>query len=75
MRLPPSMVARLTTSRTRERESPIHQSSFNRKDKAEIISVKITPRVGPASTHHIYKDGTGTARMGDKKEYSTYSRR
>ncbi|KAE9968858.1 hypothetical protein EG328_007211 [Venturia inaequalis] len=55
--------------------SPIHQSSFNPKDKANIISARVTPaNGGPIRTHHIYEDGTGTFKKGDKREYSTSSK-
>lgn len=56
--------------------SPIHQSHFNRNDRALIISARITPADGSgARTHHIYIDGTGTIKKGDIREYSTSSRR
>ncbi|KAJ5882291.1 uncharacterized protein N7529_000963 [Penicillium soppii] len=54
--------------------SPVHQSHFNRNDKAQIISARITPADGSgARTHHIYPDGTGTIKKGDRREYSTSS--
>ncbi|RSL51811.1 hypothetical protein CEP54_011232 [Fusarium duplospermum] len=54
--------------------SPVHQSHFNPKDKAYIVSARITPADGSrARTHHIYENGTGTFRMGDRREYSTSS--
>ncbi|KAJ5198839.1 hypothetical protein N7491_000595 [Penicillium cf. griseofulvum] len=54
--------------------SPVHQSHFNRNDKALIISARITPADGSgARTHHIYPDGTGTIKKGDRREYSTSS--
>ncbi|KEZ46698.1 hypothetical protein SAPIO_CDS0543 [Scedosporium apiospermum] len=55
--------------------SPVHQSSYNPDDKELILSVRITPADGSrARTHHIYADGTGTIRKGDKREYSTSAR-
>ncbi|PGH16327.1 hypothetical protein AJ79_01869 [Helicocarpus griseus UAMH5409] len=54
--------------------SPVHQSSFNPNDKAFVLSARITPEDGNPRTHHIYKDGTGTIKKGDKREYSTSSR-
>ncbi|EME41200.1 hypothetical protein DOTSEDRAFT_134489, partial [Dothistroma septosporum NZE10] len=54
--------------------SPVHKSSFNRADKAEIVSARIHPVKGDPRTHHIYRDGTGTIKKGDKREYSTSSR-
>ncbi|EGE05377.1 hypothetical protein TEQG_04257 [Trichophyton equinum CBS 127.97] len=55
--------------------SPIHQSRYNPKDKELIISARITPADGgKARTHHIYANGTGTMRVGDKREYSTSTR-
>ncbi|KAL4861657.1 hypothetical protein BDV12DRAFT_61531 [Aspergillus spectabilis] len=52
--------------------TPVHQSHFNRNDKALIISARITPADGSRPrTHHIYADGTGTIKKGDKREYST----
>ncbi|RAK98772.1 uncharacterized protein BO80DRAFT_427116 [Aspergillus ibericus CBS 121593] len=54
--------------------SPVHQSHFNRLDKAMIISARISPADGSRPrTHHIYADGTGTFKKGDKREYSTSS--
>ncbi|OOO12344.1 hypothetical protein OAory_01000930 [Aspergillus oryzae] len=54
--------------------SPVHQSHFNRNDKALIISARIAPADGTRPrTHHIYADGTGTIKKGDKREYSTSS--
>ncbi|RAH47243.1 uncharacterized protein BO95DRAFT_430531 [Aspergillus brunneoviolaceus CBS 621.78] len=54
--------------------SPVHQSHFNRNDKALVISARITPADGSRPrTHHIYADGTGTIKKGDKREYSTSS--
>ncbi|KAJ6149184.1 hypothetical protein N7471_000383 [Penicillium samsonianum] len=55
--------------------SPIHQSHFNRADKAKILSVRVTPVGGRPRTHHIYIDGTGTLRQGDIRQYSTSTRR
>ncbi|KAI9932523.1 hypothetical protein MW887_008765 [Aspergillus wentii] len=55
--------------------SPVHRSHFNRKDKELIISARITPADGSgARTHHIYADGTGTIKKGDRREYSTSSK-
>ncbi|EER25351.1 hypothetical protein D8B26_008387 [Coccidioides posadasii str. Silveira] len=51
--------------------SPIHRSHYNPKDKELIISARVKPTNGPARTHHIYANGTGTIRVGDKREYST----
>ncbi|KAF5536476.1 hypothetical protein FMEXI_10334 [Fusarium mexicanum] len=52
--------------------SPIHQSHYNRNDPEFIISARITPADGSRpKTHHIYQDGTGTIKAGDKREYST----
>ena len=44
--------------------SPIHQSRFNRSDKA--------PANGRAAhIHHIYRNGTGTIEKDDTGEYPT----
>ncbi|KAI7538343.1 hypothetical protein KC331_g10418 [Hortaea werneckii] len=60
------------TIKTKGNESPVHKSQFNPKDKEDIISVRIQPKDGsPAYTHHIYANGTGTFKKGDKREYST----
>ncbi|OTA94875.1 hypothetical protein M434DRAFT_394247 [Hypoxylon sp. CO27-5] len=46
--------------------NPVHQSSYNKKDKAWVISAKI---VGSKDTKtcHIYEDGTGTIKVGDER--------
>jgi hypothetical protein len=50
----------------------VHKSQYNPKDTEDIISVRIQPKDGsPAYTHHIYGNGTGTFKKGDKREYST----
>lgn len=55
--------------------SPVHQSNYNRKDKEDVLSLRITPTDGSApATHHVYSDGTGTIKVGDKREYSTSTR-
>ncbi|PGH34370.1 hypothetical protein GX50_02853 [[Emmonsia] crescens] len=51
--------------------SPVHQSHYNPNNKELIVSARITPLIGSAKTHHIYANGTGTMKVGDKKEYST----
>ena len=51
--------------------SPIHRSHYNPEDKGLIISARVKPTNGPARTHHIYANGTGTIGVGDKREYST----
>ncbi|KAF4468807.1 hypothetical protein FALBO_4297 [Fusarium albosuccineum] len=52
--------------------SPIHQSTYNPNDPEFIISARITPADGSRPrTHHIYANGTGTCRVGDRREYST----
>lgn len=43
---------------------PVHKSAYNPKDSDEVISARVTPKDGPTKTHHIYKDGTGTMKMG-----------
>ena len=54
---------------------PVHQSSYNPNDKALIVSARIAPvDGGKPRTHHIYADGTGTLKKGDKREYSTSSK-
>ncbi|PYH63345.1 uncharacterized protein BO88DRAFT_302102, partial [Aspergillus vadensis CBS 113365] len=45
--------------------SPIHQSHFNRADKAKILSARFKPVDGRARTLHVYEDGTGTFDKGD----------
>lgn len=51
----------------------MHRSHYNKKDTEEIISIVITPvdKTRGIRTHHVYRDGKGTMRFGDKKEYST----
>ncbi|KAK4207752.1 hypothetical protein QBC37DRAFT_354774 [Rhypophila decipiens] len=56
-------------------QSPVHKSSFNKNDPADIVSMRVTPVNGRPKTHHVYIDGRGTAHMGDKREYSTSARR
>ncbi|KAK2810548.1 hypothetical protein FQN50_002805 [Emmonsiellopsis sp. PD_5] len=51
--------------------SPVHKSRYNPNDKELIVSARIKPLIGSAKTHHIYANGTGTMKVGDKKEYST----
>ncbi|KAG5933722.1 hypothetical protein E4U60_004320 [Claviceps pazoutovae] len=59
--------------KTRGDENPVHRSHYNKKDEEEIISIEITPvdKTKGIYTHHIYRDGRGTMRFGDKREYST----
>ncbi|CAG8973432.1 hypothetical protein HYALB_00006458 [Hymenoscyphus albidus] len=47
--------------------NPVHQSSFNKADKALIISVVVEGERGKA-TCHIYEDGTGTRKKGDERQ-------
>lgn len=47
--------------------SPVHKSSYNPNDPEEILSVRIEDENGERKTHHIYKDGTGTAYVGDER--------
>ncbi|KAK3687958.1 hypothetical protein B0T22DRAFT_141643 [Podospora appendiculata] len=44
--------------------NPVHQSHFNREDKAFVISARI---VGSKATRtcHIYENGSGTTRKGE----------
>lgn len=51
--------------------SPIHQSHFNRADKAKILSARFKPVDGRARTLHVYEDGTGTFDKDDVCEYSS----
>ncbi|KAG6001483.1 hypothetical protein E4U21_004291 [Claviceps maximensis] len=64
------------TIKTRGNESPVHKSHLNPQDKDDIISVRIQPKDGsPAYTHHVYANGTGTFKKGDKREHSTTAKR
>ena len=67
-----STTDRCCALRTRGKESPVHKSGYNPQDKEDIISVRIQPKDGSAAyTHHVYANGTGTFKKGDKREYST----
>ncbi|KAG6027807.1 hypothetical protein E4U19_001809 [Claviceps sp. Clav32 group G5] len=59
--------------KTRGDEDPVHQSHYNKADKEEIISVLIIPvdKTRGIFIHHVYIDGRGTMRLGDKREYHT----
>ncbi|KJX96989.1 hypothetical protein TI39_contig592g00013 [Zymoseptoria brevis] len=57
--------------KTRGSEDPVHRSEYNKKDTNEILSVQIKPLSGVQKTHHVYADGTGTLKLGDKREFST----
>jgi hypothetical protein len=46
---------------------PVHQSSYNEADKAWIISVFVEGEKDKAACH-IYEDGTGTKKKGDRRE-------
>ncbi|KAG5987252.1 hypothetical protein E4U52_007762 [Claviceps spartinae] len=63
----------LAEIKTRGDEDPVHRSHYNKKDTEEIISIEITPvdKTRGIRTHHVYIDGKGTMRFGDKREYST----
>ncbi|GAB1320437.1 hypothetical protein MFIFM68171_10647 [Madurella fahalii] len=81
-----ALIERVTTGKVGEIESieilhrndgssPVHQSCFNPDDKELVISARITPADGSKpKTHHIYVNGTGTIKKGDKREYSTSAR-
>lgn len=51
----------------------MHKSHYNRDDKEEVLSIRITPvdKTQRTFTHHVYSDGTGTFKKGDKREFST----
>ncbi|KAL6707077.1 hypothetical protein ACN47E_004829 [Coniothyrium glycines] len=59
--------------KTRGDESPVHTSHFNRKDKEKVLSIRVKPvdKSKITLTHHVYSDGTGTLKMGDKREFSS----
>ncbi|KAH7049464.1 hypothetical protein B0J12DRAFT_740934 [Macrophomina phaseolina] len=63
--------------RTRGGESPVHKSHFSRKDKEDIFSVRIKPvdKTKGTFTHHVYSDGTGTFKKGDRRGYSSVAER
>ncbi|KAK8232567.1 hypothetical protein HDK77DRAFT_40236 [Phyllosticta capitalensis] len=52
---------------------PVHKSSYNPDDNEDVISLEIEPKdsTKKTMTHHCYADGTGTMRVGDKRQYST----
>ena len=47
--------------------NPVHQSSYNKADKAWIISVFVKGEKDEGACH-IYEDGTGTRKKGDRRE-------
>ncbi|KAG0646623.1 hypothetical protein D0Z07_7339 [Hyphodiscus hymeniophilus] len=47
--------------------NPVHQSSYNKADKAWVISVFVEGEKDKAACH-IYQDGTGTKKKGDRRE-------
>ncbi|KAH3947341.1 hypothetical protein HBH53_120330 [Parastagonospora nodorum] len=59
--------------KTRGDENPVHKSHFNRNDTEDVLSVRITPvdKTKKTLTHHVYMDGTGTFKKGDKREFSS----
>ncbi|KAK8166391.1 hypothetical protein IWX90DRAFT_211758 [Phyllosticta citrichinensis] len=63
--------------KTKGTESPVHKSHYNPNDREDILSVKITPvdRTQGICTHHVYPNGTGTIKKGDRRECSTAAER
>ncbi|KAL4785299.1 hypothetical protein BJX76DRAFT_324690 [Aspergillus varians] len=47
-------------------DNPVHQSHFNRDDKAWVISAEISGENG-RKVCHIYDDGSGTTKKGEER--------
>ncbi|KAL9013980.1 MAG: hypothetical protein Q9173_001355 [Seirophora scorigena] len=45
-------------------EGPVHKSHYNPKDKADIISIRVSGEKG-IKTCHVYENGLGTADQGE----------
>ncbi|KAI1505774.1 hypothetical protein F5X99DRAFT_428882 [Biscogniauxia marginata] len=52
--------------------SPVHRSSSDPSDKELHINARIAPANGSRKRiHHIFADGTGAMKKGDRREFST----
>ncbi|KAK7513783.1 hypothetical protein IWZ03DRAFT_241147 [Phyllosticta citriasiana] len=63
--------------KTKGAESPVHKSHYNPNDREDILSVRMKPldKTKGIFTHHVYSDGTGTFKKGDKREFSSGAER